>query len=238
MYRVNKEGNIKSVNVMMTINSLCLFSITEFMDEMLKLKKKFGHQAAVMSFNILRFPSFQSIVTLPTDIRMERALALEDWLAKNWKHGTNGFMDYERDGVLRLIEYIKKVDTGHEFTSSLESRVRDFRSFYQQYDKRRKKSFIEAFPMLKTWFLGIPETNLVPLTKLVDGDDAKSNRYVDGVLKQAKDEGWVLNPQWANPGSEQYIEPDEQQQDDMIDLVEQLNKDQDKNYAGSQVKKV
>jgi hypothetical protein len=238
MYRVNSEGNVKSVNVMMTINSLCLFSITEFMDEMLKLKKKFGHQAAVMSFNILRFPSFQSIVTLPTDIRMERAAALEDWLNKNWRHGTNGFMDYERDGVLRLIDYIKKVDTGHEFTSSLESRIRDFRSFYQQYDKRRGKDFLKAFPQLTSWYNDIPETNLTPLTKLVDGDDAKSNRYVEGVLKQAKDEGWVLNPQWANPGSEQYIEPDEQQQDDMIDLVSQLNKDQTSTHAGSQVKKL
>ena len=65
--------------------------------------------------------------------------------------------------------------------------------------------------MLKSWFEDIPETNLTPLTKVLDGDDAKSNRYVDGVLKQAKEEGWVLNPQWANPGAQDYIEPDEQQ---------------------------
>ena len=238
MYRVNSEGNIKSVNVMMTINSLCLFSITEFMDEMLKLKKKFGHQAAVMSFNILRFPSFQSIVTLPENIRIERAQVLEDWLTVNWKNGANGFMDYERDGVLRLIEYIRKVDTGHEFTSSLESRVRDFRSFYQQYDKRRKKDFLKAFPMLKSWYLGIPETNLTPLVNVIDGDDAKSNRYVEGVLKQAEDEGWILNPQWANPGSQEYIEPDDKQQEDMIDLVEQLKSNQDTKDVGSQVKKL
>ena len=57
---------------------------------------------------------------------------------------------------------------------------------------------------------------------MVDGDDAKSNRYVDDVLKQAKDEGWVLTPQNVNPGSQDYIEPDEQQQDDMIDLVKSL----------------
>ena len=92
--------------------------------------------------------------------------------------------------------------------------------------------------MLKSWFEDIPETNLTPLTKVLDGDDAKSNRYVDGVLKQAKEEGWVLNPQWANPGAQDYIEPDEQQQDDMIDLVKELNKEQDTKYAGSQVKKI
>ena len=232
MYRVNEEGNVKSVNVMMTINSLCLFSITEFMDEMLKLKSKYGHHAAVMSFNILRFPSFQSIVPLPTEIRIERANHIEKWLEKNWNNGENGFMDYERDGLLRLIDYIKKVDTGHEFTSSLETRERDFKSFYTQYDQRRNKDFKKAFPMLTEWFDSIPETNLAPLKQLVDGDDAKSNRYVDDVLKQAENEGWVLSPQWANPGAADYIEPDDQQQDDMIDLVKELNVDTDTNKLG------
>ena len=238
MYRVNKEGNMKSVNVMMTINSLCLFSITEFLDEMMKIKKKFGDHAAGLSFNILRFPSFQSVVTLPQDIRLERAEVMENWLNENWNGGKNGFREDERDGLIRLIEYTRSVTTGHEFTSTLESRERDFKSFYTQYDKRRGKDFIAAFPMLKTWFDSIPETNLNPLTKLVDGDDAKSNRYVEGVLKQAKDEGWILNPQWANPGSQEYIEPDDKQQEDMIDLVEQLKSNQDTNYAGSQVKKL
>ena len=100
------------------------------------------------------------------------------------------------------------------------------------------EDFKKAFPTLALWYDSIPETNLAPLTKLVDGDDAKSNRYVEGVLKQAKDEGWVLNPQWNNPGSQDYIEPDDQQQDDMVDLIEQLNKNQDTKYAGSQVKKI
>jgi len=232
MYRVNREGNIKSVNVMMTINALCLFSITEFMDEVLKLKAEFGSQAAVMSFNILRFPSFQSIVTLPSDIRLERAAHIENWLQKNWDGGSNGFMDYERDGLLRLIEYIKQVDTGHAHTSSLESRERDFKSFYSQYDERRNLDFHKAFPMLKGWWDSIPETNLNKLQELVDGDDAKSNRYVHEVLKKAKEEGWVFNPQWANPGSQEYIEPDDQQQDDMIDLIGQLKKQSDTKFAG------
>lgn len=237
MYRLNEEANVSSVNVMMTINALCLFSITEFMDEMLKLKAKYGHHAAVMSFNILRFPSFQSIVTLPTNIRLERAEHIQNWLNKNWKGGENGFMDYERDGLLRLIEYIKQVDTGHAHTSSLESRERDFKSFYMQYDQRRKKNFLEAFPMLQEWWESIPLTDLGKLQELVDGDDAKSNRYVDEVLKQAKDEGWILNPQWANPGSQDYIEPDDQQQEDMIDLVGQLKKKSDAKFVGGILKK-
>jgi hypothetical protein len=71
--------------------------------------------------------------------------------------------------------------------------------------------------MLKEWWDSIPETKLKPLKSFVDGDDAKSNKYVDDVLETAKKEGWILKPQWENPGSQNYVEPDEQ--DEMIDYI-------------------
>ena len=119
--------------------------------------------------------------------------------------------------MLRLVSYIREIQTGHSFTSSLESRERDFKSFYMQYDIRRNKNFVETFPQLKEWWDSIPLTQLEPLSGLVDGDDAKSNRYVDEVMDTAKKEGWILNPQNANPGSQEYIEPD--QQDEMLDFI-------------------
>ena len=226
--RMMGEGNVQSVNCMMTINSLCLFSITEFMDEMLKLKIKYKSQSPVCSFNILRFPSFQSIVTLPMDIRQERAKAIEDWIEKNWDDEKNGFIQWEKDSMTRLVTYIRQVESGHAFTSSLESRERDFKSFYMQYDIRRNKNFIEAFPMLKSWWDSIPETNTQPIKDLADGDDAKSNRYVEEVLSTAKKEGWILNPQGPNPGSQNYIEPDHQ--DEVLDYIKN-NQDQNEDKA-------
>jgi hypothetical protein len=86
-----------------------------------------------------------------------------------------------------------------------------------QYDVRRNKNFVETFPMLQEWFEAIPNTNIAPLKEFVDGDDAKSNRYVDEVMETAKKEGWILNPQWANPGAQEYVEPD--QQDEMLDYI-------------------
>ena len=71
--------------------------------------------------------------------------------------------------------------------------------------------------MLKEWFEAISETNIAPLKEAINGDDAKSNRYVDEVMETAKKEGWVLNPQWANPGAQDYIEPD--QQDEMLNFI-------------------
>jgi hypothetical protein len=187
------------------------------MDEMLKLKIKYKTQSPVCSFNILRFPSFQSIVTLPKEIRLERADAIEHWINKNWDDEKNGFIGWEKDSMVRLVTYLRQVEEGHRHTSSRESRERDFKSFYTQYDVRRNKNFVEAFPTLKEWFESIPITNTVPLSGTIDGDDAKSNRYVDEVMATAKKEGWVLNPQWHNPGSQEYIEPDIQ--DDMLDYI-------------------
>jgi organic radical activating enzyme len=215
--RMLSEGNVQSINCMMTINSLCLFTLPEFMDEMLKLKEKYKTNSPVCSFNILRFPSFQSIVILPNEIRLERADAIENWINKNWANEKNGFTEWERDSMTRLVAYIRHIETGHNFTSSKESRERDFKTFFNQYDKRRGKNFLQTFPMLKEWWDTIPETNIKPLTKVVDGDDAKSNRYVDEVMETAKKEGWVMNPQDANPGSQEYIEPNIQ--DDMLDYI-------------------
>ena len=212
-----KEANIQSINCMMTINALCLFSITDFMDEMLRLKREYKTSSPNCSFNILRFPSFQSIVTLPKEIREERADHIEKWINKNYDGGGNFFLDWERDGMMRLVSYIREIETGHNHTSSLETRERDFKSFYTQYDVRRNKNFIETFPELKEWWDSIPETNIKPLKSVIEGDDAKSNRYVDEVMDTAKKEGWVLNPQWANPGAQDFVEPD--QQDEMLNYI-------------------
>ena len=59
IHQVLKRGNIKKVHMMMTINSLCLTTITEFMEEMLQLRDEYGQRAPTMSLNILRFHHFR-----------------------------------------------------------------------------------------------------------------------------------------------------------------------------------
>jgi hypothetical protein len=76
--------------------------------------------------------------------------------------------------------------------------------------------------MLKEWFDSIPMTDIQQLNTVIDGDDAKSNRYVDEVMETAKKEGWVLNPQWANPGAQDYVEPtsdNDNMQNEMMDFI-------------------
>ena len=66
--RILSESNVKRIVVMMTINALCLFNITEFMDQVMQWKQKYGNRIS-MSINFLRFPAFQSLTVLPDILR-------------------------------------------------------------------------------------------------------------------------------------------------------------------------
>jgi pyruvate-formate lyase-activating enzyme len=206
IHKMMEQGNVRELHMMMTINALCLFSITEFMYEMIKLKESYGQFAPAMSFNILRFPSFQSAVTLPQDIKKRLADNLENWLENiGKKHEL--FFDMEQDGVSRLINYLREVEVGHQGTSSIETRERDFKSFYSQYDIRRNKLFENTFPEdVVKWYKSIPDTNLQKLQSIVDGDSTKGNMMKKELEERAKKEGWVMNPQGPNPGSQEYKE--------------------------------
>ena len=75
---VNKDI-FRSLTVMMTINSLCLFSITEFLDDMIVLKKKYGSNRPNVDFNILRWPAFMSPLALPNDVKSFLHKKLKGW---------------------------------------------------------------------------------------------------------------------------------------------------------------
>lgn len=136
------EARIQTLHVMCTINSLSLFSLTEFLDMLLMLKaKNHGGPSAQLSFtlNILRFPSFQSCLVLPEYIRKQRRQDLQLWL---WKNATNKYFEqHELNHVERLIQYLKEPEP-----DDIDVLRHDFKQFYTQYDKRRGKSFEDTFP--------------------------------------------------------------------------------------------
>jgi hypothetical protein len=186
------------MNVMMTINALCLFSITEFLDEMNKLREKYINKTPLlMTLNILRFPSFQSVSTLPEDIRLERADHLQNWVENFINSKPSYYNDTDLWGlanqIYRLCEYLREVTQGHRFSSDLRSRQRDFKSFYQQYDIRRGKNFVETFPELEDWFDMVREsrTDYVQEIKKVRGDE--NNLYKLDYEKRALEEGIVTD---------------------------------------------
>ena len=143
---------LRGLHIMFTINALCLESITEFLDCVVQWKMCYGKDFPNFTLNILRFPSFQSPLVLPDEIRTRHKNNLEAWLAANdneWLH------EHERNHVQRLIDYLDVVKTPHAGAAEQEILQRDFKKFYTQYDERRGKNFVETFPNLADWYNSI-----------------------------------------------------------------------------------
>lgn len=156
--RVLSNGRIEGMHMMMTINALCLTSIVPFFNWMLEMKRKYGHQKPAFTCNILRFPSFQSPLTLPDNLRKKYHDELSDWLQEvrskderdPW--GVSLVQPWEQDQVSRLIEYLDVVKTPHRNTADRDLLEHDFKVFYEQYDARRGKDFRATFPDLVEFY--------------------------------------------------------------------------------------
>jgi uncharacterized membrane protein len=135
---------------MCTINALCLESLPEFLTQLLTWKSGWGADFPSFTLNILRFPSFQSPLVLPDNIRMHHRDRLQAWLDNFYNHAM--LHEHERNHVQRLIDYLDVVKTPHSMTFDIPSLLNDFRQFYQQYDKRRGKNLSRVFPNLAEWY--------------------------------------------------------------------------------------
>jgi len=147
---LHTSGVVKQLHVMATINGLCLLSLHKFLKHMMDFKIGRGKDSLVFTLNILRFPSFQSPTVMPHGVREECAVELENFL-NSYEHG-NYLHQMEIEHVKRLIEYLRKVDIPHEGASNKTVLEKDFKNFYEQYDVRRNKNFIETFSELEDWY--------------------------------------------------------------------------------------
>jgi len=150
MVKLYKSGAVKQMHVMATINGLCLPKLPDFLEHMIDFKQAYGRDSLTVTLNILRFPSFQSPLVMPHDIKQKCAarlqLFLDRWSDSHWLH------QMEIEHIRRLIEYLNSVESPHAGASSIEELQKDFKVFYQQYDQRRNKDFTKTFPELKEWY--------------------------------------------------------------------------------------
>lgn len=139
--RLINEGSLSGLHVMMTVNALCLDSLPAMIDLLVSWKRKYGADYPNFTLNILRFPSFQSAVVLPTSIKQE---CIEQ-LTKQTHDYYNDLHGMELNQILRLIEYLKEVESPHQGADNVDKLQSDFKNFYSQYDKRRGKTFANTF---------------------------------------------------------------------------------------------
>jgi len=141
------------IHNMATINALCLESLPEFLEKLVWFKSASKVYGPTINYtlNILRFPSFQSPLVLPDDLRNKFKGDLEKFLTSNnkWLEGM------EINQTQRLIDYLDVVKTPHAGAATQDSLQRDFKTFYSQYDQRTGKDLAKTFPIIGEWYRGI-----------------------------------------------------------------------------------
>jgi hypothetical protein len=145
-----EHDSIKAVHCMCTINVLCLDSLDSLLDQLVKLKQVYGRERVSFTLNILRFPSFQSPLVLPANLRTQYKNRLQDFLDRN---RNNIYMhEHELNHLQRLIDYLDVVKTPHSDAFEMPKLHNDFKQFFLQYDQRRDKDFVKTFPALAEWY--------------------------------------------------------------------------------------
>ena len=117
---------------------------------MVNWKLEYGRDAVNISLNILRFPSFQSALVLPDELRTQYKDQLVQFMVTHKDH--NYLHEHEWNQLQRLVDYLDVVKTPHSEAFDLPKLRNDFKQFYQQYDQRRNKNFIHTFPVLADWY--------------------------------------------------------------------------------------
>jgi organic radical activating enzyme len=148
--KVLTNGKLEGFHMMCTINALCLDTLDSFLDCCLNWKREYGRDFPTFSLNILRFPSFQSPLVLPDNLRTHYKIKLQDWLDAN--RDDPMLHQFEINQLQRLIDYLDVVKTPHMGAAEQSVLQQDFKKFYTQYDQRRGKNFTEAFPALANWY--------------------------------------------------------------------------------------
>jgi organic radical activating enzyme len=136
--------NVKNLVILLTVNALSLFKITELLEQVENWKATYGKERVVISANILRYPVFQSMLVLPKKIREKYANILSTWC--EWHN--LAFSETEHEQLSRIVNYCNVVDE----PDNIEQVRKDFASFFKQYDLRRDKNFLETFPELRDYY--------------------------------------------------------------------------------------
>ena len=148
--RLLDSGKFRGLHVMCTINALCLDSLDSFLEMIYNWKIEYGKDSINFSLNILRFPSFQSPLILPDNIRKQYQQKLMDFMINH--KGDSMFHEFEWNQLQRLVDYLDVVKTPHTGAAEQTTLQKDFKTFYTQYDQRRNKNFVNAFPELTDWY--------------------------------------------------------------------------------------
>jgi hypothetical protein len=153
--------------IMGTVNAQAVDGFLDYLNWVKEQKVSINDKARIQfSITPVRFPTFQSLIILPKNLRVQYANEIQAYMDDHDNY--KWFTEYDLVNIERFIKYVGEAEVPHkEEEKSFKNEddydkshkvfdtdelARDFKSFFTQYDKRRNKNFVETFPRLADWY--------------------------------------------------------------------------------------
>ena len=120
------------VNVTTAISSFTVWNYVDYLNLMLKYKRIHGNKRIEITCNFVYYPMFMRIEFIPGDQRALITMVVMDWLNRQRKH----LSKHEIEQVQRFI-----IIVGDSRQSTKPDALADLKTFVQQYDTRKGKSY-------------------------------------------------------------------------------------------------
>ena len=124
-----------------TVNILNIWGFTDKLSLSVELSQLYPGRVQPFYSTLVRFPEFQSVSILPTELRQGLANRITRWLDKNG-HWLN---EQEQSYVEKTVVYLQQEPEQLVDLDLTQLRV-DFKKFLQYYDTTAKKSYREIYP--------------------------------------------------------------------------------------------
>lgn len=160
--RMIKEVPGLTFTVMSTYNALSVSSYTEFLKDIVRLKKECYNPAlhksspVLLDIPYLRFPTHQSVFILTEEFEQQvydQVTFMYSHLEnKNWEGSAmRGFHEHEAERMKRIYEMVKTHPKALNEAYNDVNR-KDFKIFVDEHDRRRGTNFLETFPELEKFY--------------------------------------------------------------------------------------
>jgi len=124
-----------------TVNILNIFGLKDKFQLGIDLRKRYGNKIKSFYTTVVRFPEFQSIKLLPTELQTQLRDELEKWYNEN----NDWLLNDEKQGVQKIMSYLTD---SPEFLYNLDKDKLqvDFKKFLLYYNKTSKHQYQDIYP--------------------------------------------------------------------------------------------
>lgn len=150
---VEKLLNLSSdgfhLSFMITVNNLSIFKFKDLLKWILELRKNYRQHTITIDTPYLRHPEFMSVMLLPHEFCGYLEEVINFMQINSSNQIINGFAESEIQMVDRILQFKKSNPFSERKRVLL---MRDFYSYYSEYDKRRGENLISTFPEIKSFW--------------------------------------------------------------------------------------